>query len=203
MNDEFLTTEALETLRDKIFAGLEKLGVVIDRTGERAVANSFETAALLPHVNLMEIIGAFLAEEFREGSFYAVVGIGEDPTSGTVLAQWTARRLSELTRSEVLALRGCRKDLGIGLTINGVPRTELRGKRVVVVTDVLATGATVGQLVDKLRRELHATVVGVAAIGVREDVATTIPRAVRVHTLLGIKGRDCLKLRDGDKKGQK
>lgn len=177
-------------MNTKVLIALQGLGVVINETGERFVADSFEIATILPHVRVMEMIGTFLAEEFEKDKIYAVVGIGEDQVSGTVIAHWTARRLTEIANTEVLAVRACRKEIGIGVTINSVPREQLKKKNILVVTDVLATGATVRLLVEKLREDVGATVVGIAAIGEREDVTTRVPKGIRVHTLFGIKRRE-------------
>jgi orotate phosphoribosyltransferase len=142
---------------------------------------------LFPYPRIVDQVCKSLASPFltEGGQIFAVAGISQHQNWGGILAHGVARHLSMGLSRDVLVVNVCRKSAGTDLVIEPGPQANLRKQRIVVVSDVLATGTTVTNLIAKLR-VLHAHIVGVTAIGDRKDVMTTLPPRVSYHSLFDV-----------------
>jgi len=91
---------------------------------------------------------------------------------GIALSQWTASSLSYLLKYEVLALYAEKTLNQSDFILSRGYDKLIRGKRALIVEDVLTTGETVKKII-QLAEEYRATVVGVAAICNRGNVTAS------------------------------
>lgn len=179
--------ELLNALRG---LGFELIAQKEDVTTPRYVARVTQALALerlFPYPRIVDQVCKSLASPFlaEGGQVFAVAGISQHQNWGGILAHGVARHLSTGLSRDVLVVNVCRKSAGTDLVIEPGPQANLRKQRIVVVSDVLATGTTVANLITKLRT-LHAQIAGVTAIGDRKDVMTTLPRGISYHSLFDV-----------------
>jgi orotate phosphoribosyltransferase len=150
-----------------VLATLAAVGALI--TGDHLVYTSgrhgssyVNKDALYPHTAATSAVCARIAERFADAGAEVVAG----PTvGGVIMAQWTARHLSELTGREVLAVYAEEEQA------DGVRRRVFRrgydgllaGRRVLVVEDILTTGGSARMVVEAVAAA-GGTVVGVGAL---------------------------------------
>lgn len=116
--------------------------------------------AIFPHTELTSDLCRQMAEHFLNFNVDCVIA---PAVGGVILAQWTAFHLTRLAGREVLALYADRADEGRSFLIKRGYDALARGRRVLVVEDVLTTGGSVRKVIDALR-SLPAEVVGVGAL---------------------------------------
>ncbi len=121
--------------------------------------------AIYPHTFLTSALCEEIAAHFENSNVEVVVA----PAIGAViLSQWIAHHLSEMTTREVLCVYA-EKDAGDGFVIKRGYENLVKGRRCLVVEDVVNTGGSVLKVVRKVR-ELGGEVVGVGALCNRGDV---------------------------------
>lgn len=98
---------------------------------------------------------------------------------GIALSQWTAHHLSDVKGYEVLAAYAERDASGTFVLKRGYDEI-VRGKRVLIVEDILTTGGSVKQVVELAHRH-GAHIVGVIAVCNRGNVTSTDISPSNVH----------------------
>ncbi len=148
--------------------------------------------AIYPHVNQISKLCLFMAENFKDYDVDAIVG---PVVGGVALAQWTAFHLSLLQGKEILALTAD-KD-GDGFVIKRGQEQFIKGKKILVVEDVLTTGGSVKKVVDVVNN-MDGYVVGVSALCNRggitvEDIGNVpVLMALMNITLDAFDEKDCI-----------
>lgn len=106
-----------------------------------------------------------MAERFKDAGVEAVIG----PAIGAaILAQWTAYHLSELTGREVFGVYADKDGQG-GFIIKRGYDQVIKGKKTLVVEDLVTTGGSLQKVVEAAR-SAGADIVGAIALVNRGDV---------------------------------
>jgi len=113
-----------------------------------------------------------IAEQFADDKVEVVIA---PAIGGVILSQWTAYHLSEITGREVFGVYAEKAESGDAFIVKRGYDKVVAGKNILVVEDVLTTGATTKKVVEATRA-LGGNVIGLGALcnrgGVRpEDVA--------------------------------
>jgi orotate phosphoribosyltransferase len=138
--------------------------------------------ALYPHTKQTELLCKQIASHFAGHGIDVVIG----PVIGAVILSYAvARSLSELTARDVLCVYAEKTDDGDFSIKRGYDRL-IRGKRVLVVEDVLTTGESVRKVVRAVR-DAGGDVVAVAALCNRGEVtANDLARVPEFFSLVNI-----------------
>ncbi len=130
--------------------------------------------ALYPHTKLTSQFCRLMAVPFIPESIEVVAA---PAVGGVILSQWLAFHLTELTGKEVLGIYAEKAPTG-GFQFKRGYGNLLKGKRTLVVEDILTTGGSVKQLVEVARTH-QANIVGVTALcnrgGIQKE-ALDVPR---------------------------
>jgi orotate phosphoribosyltransferase len=118
--------------------------------------------ALYPHTKETSQVSKMMAEKFVGKNVEVVVG---PATAGVVLSQWVAHHLSRIEKREVFSIYTDKTIEG------GVKRQEfkrgydkyVRGKRVLIVEDITATGGSVKKVVKSVK-EVKGKIVGICVM---------------------------------------
>ncbi len=169
----------------EIFAQLQDVGAII-RDGHFVYTSGkhgsayINKDAIYPHTGLTSELCKALAERFQSAKIDVVAA---PVVGGVILSQWMAHHLSALTGREVLGLYAEKE--GNAFVLKRGYDQQARGKRVLVVEDILNTGGSARKVVEALR-ELGAEVVGVAALCNRGKVASRDLGGVHLESLVWI-----------------
>ncbi len=193
----------MDVTKRKVLGILNKVGAVI--TDSHIVYASWlhgtayiDKDALYPHTKETSRLCREIAEQFSDDDVEAVVA---PEKGGIILSQWVAFHLSKITGREVLAFYAEKKSGGF-IVERGGARTQLRGRNVLVVEDVLTTGRS-AKLVIEAVRVVGGTVIGLGALvnrgGITLKDTGNVPRLI---SLVNIKlnvwdKKDCFLCRDG------
>ena len=122
--------------------------------------------AIYPYTHETSALCRALAEPFKDANVEVVVG----PAVGAaILSQWAAYHLSEMNGREVLSTYAD-KEGPSGLVLRRGYDKLVKGKRVLVVEDLMTTGGSVLKVVNAVRA-FGGEVVGVSVISNRGNVA--------------------------------
>ncbi len=128
--------------------------------------------AVYPHTAVISKLCKEIAEYFEDFGCEVVVA---PAVGGVILSQWTAYHLNTLTPvnrvGEILGLYAEKSDDGQTFEFRRGYDKLVRGKKVLVVEDILTTGGSVQKVVEAVRR-LNGKVEGVGAICNRGGVTT-------------------------------
>ncbi len=116
--------------------------------------------ALYPHTQKTSFVCRVIAYEFSGCDIDIVIA---PAIGGVILAQWTARHLEVFIGREVLALYAEKTADGNDFVITRGYEKLIPGKRVLVVDDVLTTGASVRKVVEAARA-IGGDVIGVGVL---------------------------------------
>lgn len=138
--------------------------------------------ALYPHTHLASQLGRALAQAFVNDNVDIVLA----PAVGAiVLGQWTAFHLSELTGKNILSVYA-EQTAEKGFVIKRGYDQLIRGKRTLVIEDVITTGGSVTKVI-RLAREMGAEVIGAGALCNRGRItAEGIGKVPRLETLYNL-----------------
>jgi len=115
--------------------------------------------AIYPHTEVTSSLCKVVADHFSKSEIDAVVA---PAVGGVILSQWVAHHLS-LEKRKVLALYAEKSADGSSFIIKRGYDTFVPGRKILVVEDVLTTGASVRNVVRAVH-ELNGKVVGVACL---------------------------------------
>lgn len=133
--------------------------------------------AIYPYSRETSALCKAFAQHFKDERAEVVVG----PAIGAaILSQWTAYHLTEMNGRDVLSVYADKDGAGGFVLRRGYDRL-VRGKRVLVVEDLMTTGGSVHKVIDVVRAA-GGEIVGVGAIcnrgGVKADDIGSPPRLV-------------------------
>jgi len=155
---------------------LDRVGVIV--TDDHFVYTSgkhgsvyIDKDALYPHTTETSRLCRAIAEGFVYGGVEAVVA---PEKGGIILSQWVAFHLSEITGKETLAFYAEKSRSGGFILERGGAKMKLRGKKILVVEDVLTTGGSAKSVIEVVRA-IGGNVVG---LGVLVNRGGVIPRDV-------------------------
>ncbi len=121
--------------------------------------------AIYPHTDSISQLCELMAKDFNGEGIEAVLA---PALGGIVLSQWTAHHLSKIEKKKVLAVFAEKNTDGEFILKRGYDDL-LKGKKVLVVEDVLNTGGSVKKVVS-LARGLGINVVAVSVLCNRAGV---------------------------------
>lgn len=172
-----------------ILALLASVGALITNdhlvyTSGRHGSSYVNKDALYPHTNATAAVCERIARRFSGAGVEVVAG---PAIGGVILAQWTAYHLSALEGREILAVyaeeeaaaEGKRRALRRGYD------ALARGRRVLVVEDVLTTGGSARQVVEAVRAA-GGEVIGVGALCNRGGVTAETVAAPELFALVDV-----------------
>ncbi len=183
--------------RQKVLEIFERFGAII--TDSHFIYTSdgqhgevyIEKNVIFPNTTSASDLYQMIAEQFADDDVETVIG----PTvGGAILAQWIGHWLSDNTGREVLSVyadknKHPRGDGGFDniITIRPAFYGMLRGKKVLVVDDVLTTGRSASQVVEAVR-SIGGQVIGLGALCNRGGVTTRdVANVPKLEALLNLK----------------
>jgi len=119
--------------------------------------------AIFPHTEDISNLGLEIAMKFVDDEIDVVVG---PEKGGIILSQWIAYHLTKLLRREILSVYAEKKaihDIRTEFKFTRNYDKFVKGKRVLIVEDILTTGGSVKVVVD-LVRSTGGIVVGLGAL---------------------------------------
>jgi len=146
-------------MKEDVISILKKVGAII--TDSHIILTSGKHSsiyinkdALYPHTEETSKVGQMFAEKFKDTQIDTVIA---PAVGGTILSQWTAYHLSKLKNKEIFSAY-TEKDKG---TLASAVESEqifrrgydkyVRGKKILVLEDLTATGGSVKKVVDCVR----------------------------------------------------
>ncbi len=102
--------------------------------------------ALYPHIDKVSEVGKMFAEALSE---YDIDVIAGPALGGIILSQWSAAKLSDLKKKNILSVYAEKKDGGLKLT-RGYDKV-VAGKNVAVVEDLTTTGGSLKKVIEAVR----------------------------------------------------
>lgn len=163
MNETTHTTRVLELLT-QVNAIIPNSHIVYTsgRHG-RAYVNK---DAIYPHTHITSELCRLIAEQFAEYEIDVVVA----PALGAILlSQWVAYHLSQTQKKTILAVYA--EKTPEGFTLSRGYDTLCRGKKVLVIEDIINTGGSLKKVIQTLRA-LPAEIVAAACICNRGEITT-------------------------------
>jgi orotate phosphoribosyltransferase len=165
---------------------LEKVGALITNshlvyTSGRHGSAYVNKDAVYPHTALTSELCREFATRFRDERVEVCLA---PAIGGVILSQWTAHHLSSITGREVLGVYAEKTPDG-GFVIKRGYDKLTKGKRVLVLEDILTTGISVKRTVETVRA-IGGDVIGVAALCNRGGVSAADLGAPRLEALVKI-----------------
>lgn len=123
--------------------------------------------AVYMHPMKISLLCRYIAKQFVDDGIEVVIA---PATGGVILSQWVAYHLLKMTRRDILAVYA-EKDEAAGFVIKRGYDKAIKGKKVLVVEDVLTTGGSVKKVVELVRAN-GGIVVGLGALCNRGGVTS-------------------------------
>jgi orotate phosphoribosyltransferase len=121
--------------------------------------------ALYPYTRETSRLCREIAERFKDAGVEVVIG---PAVAASILAQWTAYHLSEITGREVFAVYADKDGQGGFIVKRGYDQI-IKGKKTLIVEDLTTTGGSIKKVVDAVRAN-GAEIVGAVALCNRGNV---------------------------------
>jgi len=132
--------------------------------------------AIYPHTALTSQLCLEIAKRYETSGAEVVLA---PALGGIILSQWVAFHLSQTTGKEVFGVYAERATEGDGFVLKRGYDEIVRGRKTLILEDVLTTGISVKRVVD-LARKCGAEVIGVAALcnrgGITPKELSDVPR---------------------------
>ena len=172
-------TEALEVL--KKHQAILSDGHFIYTSGKHG-SHYVNKDAIYPHIDAISKLCEAMSEGFSKDSVDVVLG---PALGGIVLSQWTAFHLSKMTKKEVLAVFAEKLENGEFAIKRGYDQI-IRGKRVLIVEDILNTGGSAKKIVELVKKS-GAELVGVSVLCNRGNVtAKELGTSAKLNSLVNL-----------------
>jgi orotate phosphoribosyltransferase len=180
---------------EEIIEIFKKTGAFLDGHFVLASANHTEKYinkdAVYPHTTDVSKLGLKIAKKFVDDEIEVVIG---PEKGGIILSQWVAYHLTALFGREVLSVYAEKivthidsKDKDFDFEVNRNYDKLIKGKKVLVVEDILTTGCSAKKVVN-LVRSIGGIVVGLGALCNRGKVtASDIGGIPKLFALLDVK----------------
>jgi orotate phosphoribosyltransferase len=153
--------------------------------------------AIYPHTSLIRQLTKMWAEDFRDSGVEVVV----DPAmGGVILSNNTASELSKLLKKDIPGVYA-EKDGEGGFTFTRGYDSFVKGKKVLVVEDVLTTGGSVKKVIEMTERA-GGKVIGLGAIANRGNVKAKDIGVKKIDALINLEfnameAKDCTLCKNG------
>lgn len=153
--------------------------------------------AIYPHTDAIRKLTAMWAKDFKNSGVEVVVG---PAMGGVILSHDTASELSKILKKDIPGVYAEKTGDG-GFNFTRGYDKFVKGKKVLVVEDVLTTGGSVKKVIDKVR-ETGGKVIGLAVIANRGNVQAKDVGVKKIDALINIRMEmmeqiDCTLCRDG------
>lgn len=153
--------------------------------------------AIYPHTKAVRKLCAMWADEFKNTDVEVVVG---PAMGGVILSHDTATELSKILKKDIPGVYA-EKDGDGGFIFTRGYDAFVRGKKVLVVEDVLTTGGSVKKVIDKVR-ETGGKVVGLGVVANRGGIKPSDVGVKKMNALINIKmlameAADCTLCKNG------
>ncbi|HFC10836.1 MAG TPA: phosphoribosyltransferase [Candidatus Kaiserbacteria bacterium] len=116
--------------------------------------------AVYPHTGYTSLLCRSIAEMFVDDNVEVVIA---PAIGGVILSQWTAHHLTEMNGREVLGIYSEKSKDGHSFEINRGYDKFIIGKRILVVEDVLNTGASAKKVIEAVR-VINDNVIGLGVL---------------------------------------
>ena len=137
--------------------------------------------AIYPHAKLVRSLAKMWAEDFKNSGVEVVVG---PAMGGVILSHDTATELSKILKKDIPGVYA-EKDGDGGFIFTRGYGEFVKGKRVLVVEDVLTTGGSVKKVID-LTREAGGKLIGLAVIANRGGVKAKDVGVTKMDALINL-----------------
>lgn len=172
-------TEAIEIFRE---CGAIIRGSHLVYTSGRHGSDYVNKDALYPRTEVISALCERLAQHFKDDGIEAVLA---PALGGIILTQWTAHHLQALTGRPVLAAFAEKSDTPDGFILKRGYDSLLKGKKTLIVEDILTTGGSIKKVV-ALAAKLGIPVAGVAALCNRGGIQASDIDAPKLISLVEI-----------------
>lgn len=173
---------------EQILETLQKVGAVIKDSHLVYTSGKHGNAyvnkdALYPHTQVTSTLCWSMAEPFQDDAVDVVLA---PAVGGVILSQWIAHHMTELNQREVLGVYAEKDTESDGFVIKRGYDDLIRGKRVLVVEDILTTGGSVKKVVEAVRKH-QGNIVGVSALCNRGGItAKDLGDVPKLHSLISV-----------------
>lgn len=137
--------------------------------------------AIYPHTKLIRELTKMWAEDFKKSGVEVVVG---PAMGGVILSHDTATELSKLLKKDIPGVYA-EKDGDGGFTFTRGYDAFVKGKKVLVVEDVLTTGGSVKKVIE-MTRKAGGKIVGLGVIANRGNVKAKDVGVKKIDALINL-----------------
>jgi orotate phosphoribosyltransferase len=134
--------------------------------------------ALYPHTKVTSELCLMIAQNFVNSNVQVVIA---PAIGGVILSQWTAYHLSALSGYEVFGVYAEKNERSGGFFVGRGYDTFIRGRKVLVVEDVLTTGGSASKVIAAVR-EIGGEVAGLGVLcnrgGIESKDVGRVPKLV-------------------------
>jgi orotate phosphoribosyltransferase len=153
--------------------------------------------AIYPHTSLIRQLTKMWAEDFKDSGVEVVVG---PAMGGVILSNNTASELSKLLKKDIPGVYA-EKDGEGGFTFTRGYDSFVKGKKVLVVEDVLTTGGSVKKVIE-MTEKAGGKVIGLGAIANRGNVKAKDIGVKKIDALINLEfnameAKDCTLCKNG------
>lgn len=147
--------------------------------------------AIYPHTKLVRELAKMWAEDFKNSGVEVVVG---PAMGGVILSHDAASELSKLLKRDIPGVYA-EKDGDGGFTFTRGYDVFVKGKKVLVVEDILTTGGSVKKVI-QMTKKAGGKVVGLGVIANRgnvkaKDIGVTKINALMNIEMIAMEAKDC------------
>ena len=177
----------MKTVQERALIILQRVGAII--TGHFILTSGLHAKvyinkdAVYMHSKKISLLCRYIANHFVSDRIEVVIA---PATGGIILSQWVAYHLSKITRRDVLAVYAEKDETTKGFVIKRGYDKVIKGKRVLVVEDILTTGGSVKKVVELVRAH-GGIVVGLGALCNRGKVTSAdVANSAKFFSLVDI-----------------
>lgn len=190
------------TREDKVKKILAKVNAVLTNghfvyVSEKHGDKYINKDAIYPHTKLIKELCSMWAEDFKDLNIEVVVG---PAMGGVILSHDTAAELTKLLKKDIPGIYS-EKDGEGGFSFTRGYGEFVKGKRVLVVEDILTTGGSVKKVIE-LTKKSGGKVIGLGVIANRGNVKAKDVGVRKIDALIDLKfetmePKDCILCKNG------
>lgn len=153
--------------------------------------------AIYPHTKAIRMLAKFIAEDFKDSGVEVVVG---PSLSGVILSHDVATELTNILKRDIPGVYA-EKDGNGGFTFTRGYDSFVKGRRVLIVEDILTTGKSVGKVIE-VTKNAGGKIIGLGAIANRGGVKPKDVGVQKINALMNIQmnamdAKECTLCKDG------
>lgn len=147
--------------------------------------------AIYPHTKAIRKLARFIAEDFKDSGVEVVVG---PSLSGVILSHDVATELTNILKKDIPGVYA-EKDGNGGFAFTRGYESFVKGKKVLIVEDILTTGKSVGKVIE-VTKNAGGRIVGLGVIANRGGVKPKDVGVKKINALMNIQmnameAKDC------------